>query len=165
MALSPIIEFLLTLERPGGGRLLQSGASQYIVTIPPNTSIVVDLAPELDDWLQILYLVSFDPVMVPSAFYAYGSNMGVRSYEGIATQWWTNTTVDTYVIVSERSPTEALIQNLSNLNQYYHGNTHFLSIRSEEDYNEVRKALLIQNNMDATSLLNKMERALNGGTT
>jgi len=142
MGLPFVIEYLLTMERPGGGHLLHQGVSQTIIpAIPPNTQFVLQTLPFGTDYLDIVYASYVDLAVVPNAFYGWGQYYGARSYEGTLTAGFIANPIDSFVIISRSEPAMALIQNQTALNQYYAGIVYFLSVASEDDFNLITEAL------------------------
>lgn len=142
--LSYVIEYLLSLERPGGGRLVFGGGSQLIVpAFPPNTTITLTVAPYGNDYAYIPYYSAFAPAMVPGAFWGWGQQYGNKQYTGTLGSWFlTNPSpLDAFVFVTEAEPAIAQLTNQSPLNQYYEGISFFIAIASEEDYHAVLEAL------------------------
>jgi hypothetical protein len=142
MSLSYAIEYLLTLERPGGGRLVHGGGNQLIIPIfPPATTITITSAPFGNDFAYISFLAAFGPALVPGAFYAWGQQWGSRTYDGNLASWLINNELDCFAVITQSEPSTAQIANQSPLNQYYEGIGFFIAIPSEEDYHLVLEAL------------------------
>lgn len=142
MGLPYVIEYLLTLRKPGGGHLVHQGASQTIVpAMPPNIEVVLQVFPLGDDYADIVYSSYIDPSVVPGAFYGWGQYFGARSYEGTLTTGFLTYPLETLVFISQSEPGLASIRNLTALNQYYAGMAFFITIASEDDYNTVMDAL------------------------
>jgi len=139
MALPRIIEYLLSLQRPGGsGALVYQGAFQTIVPVmPPHTQIVLESYPLWNDYIDIMYNAGFDPMIVPNAFYAWGSYFGNRTYEGIVLPWWLNNTIESFIIVTPSEPAVAYILNRSPLTQMYAAIANFIAIATVDDFNIV----------------------------
>jgi len=136
------IEYLLTLERPGGGRLVQQGGSQTIVpVVPPNTQIVLNVFPLAGDYIDILYHNIFDPAMVPMVYFAVEQHWGQRTHDGTLTSSAMAYPIDSYIIISESEPAFVRIFNMSPVNQFYSGAIFFIAVKSEGDYNLVKEAL------------------------
>ncbi|KKN15903.1 hypothetical protein LCGC14_0981260 [marine sediment metagenome] len=136
MSLPRIIEYLLSIRRPGGGgSLVAQGQSQTIIPImPPGATITLQAYPFASDYMDIMFQFSFDPAMVPNAFYAWGSYFGARPWEGIAHSWWMSNNISSFVFITESEPAYALIFNRSPVAQYYAGTSAHIAIASEDDY-------------------------------
>ncbi|MDO9579925.1 MAG: hypothetical protein Q7J06_05085 [Bacteroidales bacterium] len=142
MSLPYVIEYLLTLERPGGGRLVNAGAGELIIpAFPPNTTITFKTVPIEGDYMYISHRCGFGRAMIPEAFFVRVSQWGNMTYEGIVGSWLLNNCLDLFVSTTRSEPAQTQIQNLTGLNQYYEGLTFFLRIQTEDDYNLVMKAL------------------------
>ncbi len=142
MGLPYVIEYLLSLERPGGGRLVYAGGSQLLVpAFPPNTTITLTTAPFGNDYAYIPYYTAFGPAMVPGAFWGWGQHFGNRQYIGTVASWFMANSLDSFVFVTQSEPALAQITNQSPLNQYYEGISFFVAIATQDDFKEVLEAL------------------------
>lgn len=168
MGLSYVIEYLLTLERPGRGRLVYGGVSLLLIpAFPPGVTITFTTAPYGDDYAYIPYYNALGPAMVPGAFYGWAQQWGNKQYEGTVSSWFMANALHAYVPVTQSEPAIAQITNQSPLNQLYEGISFFIGIATEDDYNLVLEALarlgtsarLEQLGREATELL----RMLTGG--
>lgn len=136
MALPRVIEYLLTIRRPSGsGSLVTQGQSQTIIPLmPPGATVTLQAYPFANDYMDIMFQMSFDPAMVPNAFYAWGSYFGARIWEGIAHSWWMHNNIPGFVFITESEPAYGLIFNRSPVTQYYAGTTSHIAIASEDDF-------------------------------
>ena len=136
MALSRMIEYLLSIRRPGGGgSLVTQGQSQTLINImPPGQVVTLQAYPFQNDYMDILFQWGFDPAMVPNAFYAWGSYFGARLWEGITHSWWMNNNIPAFVFITEAEPAYALILNRSPVAQYYAGTASHIAIATEDDF-------------------------------
>lgn len=142
MGLSYVIEYLLSLERPSGGRLCYAGVSQLIIPIfPPNTTITLESGPLGSDYAYLPYLSTLGPAMVPSAFSGWGQQYGSRQYTGVLTSWFLNNILDSFAFVTDAEPGIAQITNQTALFQYYEGMVFIICIATEADYHMVLEAL------------------------
>jgi len=168
MALSYIIEYLLSYQRPGGGPLVRGSVSQLLIPIfPANTSITLTSGPLGTDYGYIPFRLGLGPAMVPNAFSGWAQQWGGRVQEGVLTAYLMTRDIDAYGLVTESEPSIAQITNESPLNQYYEGYTFVLAIRSEEDFGLVLDALRhISTSAKAEQLAqeaNALLRQLTGG--
>lgn len=144
MSLPFAIEYLLTLERPGKGRLVYVGYTQIVVPIfPPNTSIILTTTPWGNDFGFIPYYAGFGPTMVPDAFNVQIQQYGTANYRAAITAWTATGLyqIEGFLLVTQAEPTITTITNISALNQYYEGFSFYLRISSEEDWGLVQEAL------------------------
>lgn len=142
MSLPYVIEYLLTLEKVGGGHLVYGGVSQTIVpAVPPHSQYVLQAFPFETDYIDIIFESHIDSAVIPGVFYGWGQHFGSRTYEGVFTQGLIHNPLNSFVIVSQSQPALALIENLTALNQYYAGRVFFLAVSSDEDYEEIQEAL------------------------
>ncbi len=139
--LPAIVEYLLSLERPGGGRLVLQGNQQITVLAFPALATVTLAAIPTNEYMFISYKVGFDPGMVPGAFFAIGQAYGARPYDSPVYQYLTGTDVDTWLPITKNRPSYARITNLTNMPQFYSGRNWFLIIATEVDYALVQDAL------------------------
>lgn len=142
MGLPYVIEYLLSLERVGGGRLVYMGISQTVIpAVPPYDQFVLQVFPFETDYLDIIFASYIDTAVIPEAFYGWGQHFGSRTFEGVFTQGFIDNLIPSLVVVSQSQPALALIENLTALNQYYSGRVFFLTVSSAEDYEEILEAL------------------------
>ncbi|MDO8635685.1 MAG: hypothetical protein Q7R34_05490 [Dehalococcoidia bacterium] len=139
--LPAIVEYLLTLERPGGGRLVLQGNQQTTVLAFPALTTVTLAAVPTTEYMFISYKVGFDPGMVPGAFFAIGQAYGARPYDSPIYQYLTGTDVDVWIPITKNRPTYARITNLTNMPQFYSGRNWYIIINTEDDYKLVQDAL------------------------
>lgn len=143
MGLPYAVEYLLALERPGGGRVVESGFSQIIIPVfPPNTAVTLLSTPLGSDHGSIRYYVGFGPAMVPGAVSARLQQYGA-SYSGVATSWLFSGLfpLEGFVSVTVAAPSITTITNLTNFNQYYESISFFLRVATLEDWAFIREAL------------------------
>ena len=139
--LSALTEYLLSLERPGGGRLLLMGAQQMLAVVPPNVSFTLEVVPGDGEYAYLVYFSTFDQAMVPEAFLAYAQQYGARPYEGVVVEGFTRPILGSFIVLTRGAPCLIRISNLTSLNQFYAGLAFWLTVASEEDYAVVQDAL------------------------
>ena len=161
MGLPYFIEYLLTLERPGGGRLTHVGLTQTIIPIfPPATTLNYQSRPRQGMYATIWFKSLFSPVMVPNAFTLWGQQYGAMWMSGTVTQLIIEQGAEYLIMVTEGEPYLGSITNVSGLNQYWEGTTVFLNIASEEDLKLVRAELRKLTSAQANELLDLIEKKL-----
>lgn len=145
MGLPRAIEYLLTLEHPGGaGQLVHTGVTQSIVPVfPPNTSIILSTSPKADDYALLPYYSGFGPAMVPDAFTVYIEQYGAAAYSATITSWMYSGLfpIESYIPVTQNHPSIVGITNVTTLNQYYESFSFFLRIATEQDWDVIQEAL------------------------
>lgn len=143
MASSRIIEYLLSIRRPGNsGGLVSQGQTQVLINIfPPGRTVTIQIYPYQGDYMDILFEWAFDTSLVPNAFYAWGSYFGARPWEGIAHSWWMENNVPGFVFITAAEPAYAMIYNRSPLTQFYGATSSHIAIKNEEDYLAVYAAI------------------------
>lgn len=140
--LPSIVEYLLSLPRPGGGWLVHRGGLQVIIpAFPPNTTITYIVTPLADAYAQLGWATRFGTTMVPNAFTGFVQQWGSRLYTGTLSQRIISDVVDYFIVVTLAEPTYLYISNASPLNQYCEVIGDFLVISSEEDYALILDAL------------------------
>lgn len=143
MILPRIIEYILSLERPGGkGRLAYQGASQLVIPIfPPNTTINLSSGPYRGDFANIIFLWALGGSLVPNTFYAWAQQWGSRMYDGIVTTCLIDNDFGFYAVVTEAEPTTLQITNRSALCQQFESYMYFLCVSTKQDLDLIMEAL------------------------
>ena len=138
-----LVEYLLSIRRPGAGRPLvtQSGVQAIIPIFPANTQVASENVPPNFEYMDIIYQVTLDPQMNPGAFSAVCTYVGGRPINGVATQWFMQNDLYTFVVITKSNPGQSILENITPLNQYYAANFWYLSIASKEDAEDVYKYL------------------------
>lgn len=165
---TPAIEYLLSLMRPGGGRLVSPEATQILIPIfPPNVTLSFSAGPIGGDYGQIVYGAGFGPDMVPNAFTGYVQIWGTRQITGTFTAETLETEFQSFLWVTEANPALIYVTNVSGLNQVLEMDYTSLRISSEEDYNLVLEALARMGTSAESERLareaNALLRAIAGG--
>ena len=139
---TPMVEYLLALRRPGGGQLVRYGAIQVTVPIfPAGMEITFTLNPYFGSYASIEYWHKFSPSIVPGSlqFASYHSGMQLQA-ELIGTVL-TAESHNTWIEITESDPITTIINNVSNVNQFFENTDFFLLIDSEADLDMVREAV------------------------
>jgi hypothetical protein len=136
-----IIEYLLTVEKPGGGGyLVNEGMNQVEIPIcPPNTEISYNVWPYEGDFADIFFYAVLDPAVLPRVFFLEGQYFGSKTYAGIMTQAHSLHPMGIFTMITQSEPAYARLRNQSPLNQYFCFNTFFLCIPSESDFSLVKE--------------------------
>lgn len=159
MSLPRAIEYLLTIREEGGNAVLQ-GLNQSVTVLPPLTRITIQTEPALQNYAEIGYKLCFDSQMVPSAIYAEGTYFSNRPYGGLLTQYNLDNPIDTFVVTTHQQKATIVIENMTNLNQYYAAIAFILVVPTQNDWERVTKALKHMEFPDALDLLGKMKEAV-----
>ena len=134
MALPYFIEYLLTLQAPGGGRLAQIGVTQTVIrAFPPNTTLTYESRPMAGSYATIWFRSHFSPIMVPDAFSGWGQQYGASLMSGTITKLTIDEEASYFIVVTESDAYRGQLTNNSGLIQYFEGTTAFLTISSEEN--------------------------------
>lgn len=141
MGLPRVIEYLLTIEKPGGGGYLVSmGGNQIEIPVfPPNSEISLNFWPYAGDFANIVFHLSLDPALIPRAFYIESQYYGSKVYTGVASQSYTLNPTEVFLVTTQSQPAYSRIRNQSPLNQYYLGTGFFLCVESESDFYMVKE--------------------------
>lgn len=167
-AITPIIEYLLALTRPGGGKLVRFGGVQITVPVfPPGMSITWAITPYFDAFACIEYLHRFSPSIVPNAFNFNSTHRGMLLQTGLISTIVTVESHNTWIEVTEQEPITTTITNVSGVNQFFESGESFLIIDSEEDLNFVREVVRNQGALESIPGLlketNQLLRQIAGG--
>ena len=142
MSLPYAIEYLLTLRRPGGGRLVAQAAFQIMVPIlPPHQVVTVNVSPATGEFAHFYYKMGFDLAMIPNSTFATIQQYGVKWVDAVISQDWMLHAADIFVPVTHAEPTFFQLTNMTDLNQYASGTIAYLIIKNEEDYENAYAAL------------------------
>lgn len=142
MGLPYFIEYLLTLERPGGGRLVHIGLTQTIVpAFPPGYTLTYHSAPQNNRYACLWFRSHLSPNIVPGAFTGWGQQYGASLMNGTLSELVVGQQSDYYIIVTDAEPYIGQLTNVSGLNQYFEGVTAYLDIETKEDMKLVRMHL------------------------
>jgi len=117
-------------------------AIQLLIPVfPPGATLSFSAGPIASDYAQILYGAGFGSEMVPNAFTGYLQVFGTRLVAATFTEITLGMEFQSFVWVTEASPTLIYATNVSGLNQVFEIGIASLRISSEGDYNLVLKAL------------------------
>lgn len=133
--LSRIIEHLLSIEKPGGGRLAYAGLSQYRLTaVLPSASINYRATPGPSDYAMIDYELMFSSQMVPDVFQVWIQQWGSKFFDALVTSVALGVRLQGFVLITQAQPTLTGLTNLSNLVQYYENFSTAIFLQTREDY-------------------------------
>lgn len=143
---------MLSLSSPAGaknpGRLASQIVVEYLFPIvPPGVWAEFIVSPQsaaaargLPIYMIINYRIKFG-YMVPGAFQLTASYGGSAGYTGTMTGHQLEEGADILVFQEPDIQIIFYIVNLTNLNQYFQMNSHYLIITSENDYKEFKNQL------------------------
>lgn len=136
------IEYLLTIVKPGGLRLVTQEGTQILIPIfPPNTTLSFSAGPLGTDYGQIVFGARFGDDMVPNAFTGFIQIWGTRYLSGTFTPTVLTTEIHGFIWVTHAQPAFIHLTNVSGLNQLLEILYVNLRITNEDDYNTVIKEL------------------------
>lgn len=137
-----LVEFILSLRRPGGGFYAQQSSMQIIVDpFPPNYTLVFDLGPSEDTFAHILYLSGRSPEMVPGAFHKVLMQAGVPLFDAIITEEHILRPTASFWVVTEALKVVTRSTNLTALNQYFEINIRYLKVFSADDLKAISEEM------------------------
>ena len=161
MALSYVIEYLLSRTR-GQGYLVNHSASQTIIpAVPPGFEVTLALLPAGNDYANIVYESGLFPNMVPDSFYSEAQYAGNQTVAGVLSSHWVQRMNSSFQVISRAMPAVLTIRNITNVNQFYGGVAYFISIKSEGAYQEVLEELSHLGNSRMEGLAKESNRLLN----
>lgn len=140
MALSPIIEYLLSRPR-GNAMLLNQSISQTVIpAVPASTQYSFQQLPGTD-FAAIIYESMVSPDVIPDAFSIVSQYAGNQYVGGIGDSTINGQTLNSFLIISHNLPAVMTLRNRTNVSQYYAGVVYFLSVKTEYVYKEVIEEL------------------------
>jgi len=143
MALPAIVEYLLSLEKPGNN-LVFSRTIQIDQTLTPvGTAGATFNAGALlgQNYAYIVYRTVLDPLIVPNALLLDSVFFGNAVFSGLITRGVIDNPLDTFAVQLKNHPALFTVRNTSALNQRFFATLYFLSIPTEENWNEVLEVL------------------------
>jgi hypothetical protein len=160
MSLPRVIEYLTSINT-GQGNLVLQNVNQIIATIPPLTRINIQTEPSDVDFAEIVYRIAFDTQMVPSAFYVEGTYSGNRVYGNMVNQYNLDNPIDAFAITTHGQRSSIVIDNRTNLNQYFACTTFVLTVTSSKHWDQIIDALRrLETPLKVEELLSKMQMAV-----
>ena len=144
MALSSLIEFLATLERPGGGVIAEPNLDQTIApAVMPGQILGLDYPPPQGTFAYVVYRMSWHG-LVPNVFTLNLLKGGSPIFDVVMTQNITLDALDCFFIASASSPLRLEVENISGIQQYYEHLFLLLTIPTNEDLQKVKEAIQIR---------------------
>lgn len=142
MQITRAIEYLLTLSRPGGGRLVGQEHTQIRIPVfPAGITLGWSAGPAQDDFAQIVAGIAIGKQMVPDAFSSYLQISGTRVIQGIIGSAGLYDEWAGFVWVTVNAPLLFSVTNRSSIDQEFEVNYASLRISSRPDYDLVLDAL------------------------
>lgn len=139
---TPMVEYLLALEKPGGGKLTRFGGVTVTLPVwPPGLSITFTLTPYFNTFASIEYWHRFSPSIVPGAFNFASSHRGIQVQLGILGTVHTSESHNTWIEITEAEPIVTTIINVSGVNQFFENTESFLIVDSEDDFKAIREVV------------------------
>jgi len=140
IAMGQLVEYLLSAQRPnGGGQLCRYGIStvQRPVFMHQTTQTIIT-NPIVQTYANIVFFISYSHQMIPDAFRVSHVIKGIEIFGGQLTQMLIEEGRQTYLEITDSSPSRLVIQNISGEVQYFELNLHILAIDTEGDMATVR---------------------------
>ena len=174
MSLSYAIEYLLSLQREGGGNLVAQGATQIFIPIfPPYRSVVLNVIPEPGDYANLMYIKGWSTTMVPDAFHDVAQVWGTRNINHILSgDWLQREHADIFILETHAQPSFTRFTNRTPLFQYYESTIGYLIIKTKADWDTCIEALKRMGTSaeseqlaaESNRLLNLMVEKMSGGS-
>lgn len=140
--MTPIIEYLLSLNRPGGGNLCFPHRMQFIIPqFPPLTTLSFNLYPPLGVYAAIKYASSISPQGVPGAIYMEITQAGSMYAQGFGEADWTRESLPYFVVFTQGKPIYIQLSNVTALHQRLAATQFNLLIPSKDDLDNVYRHL------------------------
>lgn len=137
MELSRVVEWLMTIRRPGGPMLTVENAQLHIPMFPPNTTLSFSAGPVGSDFAQIVFQCNLGPQTVPGVFSGTITMGGQKVFTGVFYASAFVGTVSGFQWVTWAQPTTLVFTNISGLYQEVQYNYTYIRIPSENDYNTI----------------------------
>ena len=161
MALPRLIEYILSLDRPGGGNLAEHGLAQVIVPVfPAGLQLASVLEPSASSFALIGYRLQFGRDMVPNAFSGTIQHYGRNQYNGIVTQAAIEIELTSWMVITRNIQVRYSFTNRTALNQRIELMTFYVDIHSADDFDLIMAHLLALENGGATALKEEAEDLL-----
>ena len=165
--MTPLIEYLMALRRPGGGKLCRFGVQLFTIPIlPPLMSVTVTVTPYFGSYMSIEYWHRFSPAIVPNTVEWTVRHGGMEIASGLVSQVATDESHNFWLEITESDPSVATITNVTPVNQFYETLDHFLLVDNEEDYLRVKEVIRNWGNDNVLAALretNQLLRAISTG--
>lgn len=137
-----LVEYLLSVRRKDGSRIVGAEAVQITVPVaPPGIPIHYTITPNTGVYANIGYLSQPDSSMIPNTWAFSLEQSGVFLFSGIIDSAVLQSAWPTWIWVTHQQPVFATITNVSGLYQRWRFNSYYLLIPSEESYHDVIRAL------------------------
>jgi len=136
--MSPLVEYLLAVRRPGGGALCRMGIAQWQAVFPAGAVGVWDVYPEEGTYANITYWFGVSGITPPNVFDVNIYNFGVETSGGLYSDLVIGPQGNSgFAVRTQSNPVRQIIRNISGLNQYDESIEYFLIIDTEADYKTV----------------------------
>lgn len=160
-----VIEYLLALEKPGGGKLVRYGVMLVTVPVfPPGMSLTFTITPYFNSYASIEYWHRFSPAIVPGTLLWDSRHSGMEICAGVCGAVATADGHNLWVEITESDPIITDVTNISGVNQFFETLDFFLLVDTEDDLKIVKEVIRkwgsigkIEDQLDET---NRLLRAL-----
>lgn len=164
MQMSPLVEYLLTYQRPaGGGNLCRLGVDYTIIfDFPANYTITYDIYPLSGVAYAIMFYHRWSPSIVPLStaidvthkgiiLLGGGTAPGEITYEEGQTVWFE---------ISQQNPMRSIYSNVSGLTQLHEALDYYILVDTEEDMAMVRDVVHNYGGKETANLLRDVNTKL-----
>ena len=141
VGLSDTIEYIASLQRPGGGLIVsQAHRQDLIVGFPPSTTSFFYTAPAEGLFAMIVYNYQFGE-MTPNAFSYSFNYTGVWVSNGILTRDMLERNIDFFMVITRVNPILLYITNRDVIPHQWEANMYYLTVSTWEDMIQIADAL------------------------
>jgi len=156
MAMQALVEYIKSLQRPGGGHLVHQGSDQGIVAAyPPGLRFIVDFTPPDPIYAYIVYYLGLAG-LVPGVFRKTVYQAGAPVFSAIIGQNQIRDGIDFFIITTHNQPFRIELENISTLNQYYEHFILLLVVATSQDLDKVREAMNMYGGITNAALLGQL---------
>lgn len=136
-----LIEYILSLEEPGGRPLAQHASAQIVIPFfPPGTILSFDLYPFTSDYANIEFDWRISREVVDGAFDFEVSHSGVKIFKMTMDEVAKRENL-TFIPFTWSKPGFTRLENITTINQYWANTDSFLIVLSRDDWDLIRAAL------------------------
>lgn len=138
-----LVEYLLSAQRPnGGGQLCRYGINPIRIPVfMQDSTREVITTPIVSTFTNIVFFIEYSSQMVPDAFRVSHVIKGIEIFGGQLTQMLLEDGRQTYLEITDSSPSRLIAENISGIVQYFELNLHLLAIDTEDDMRTVRNII------------------------
>lgn len=154
--LSPLVEYLLGCERPGGGKLCQMGAVQTTIDpFPPGLQVIYDITPQFNSFCNIEFTYYISEYTPPGVFTYAAYHQDYQITSGLLYPHAIDALSYFWMEITTQKPLTSIWTNNSTLNQFLMAIDVFLIVKSEQDLATIRQIVKLWNQGFPADLLDR----------